>query len=251
MLCWSFSSNQYIKAAVANVEKYVSKTVMKLLKRAASPLVDGYMPELDTSEELDAEDASYYISLIGVLRWIVELGWVDIACEVSIMSSMMTLPRTGHLEKIFHMFAFLKIKSNSEMVFDLIPPDIDPTLFERQDWSHTVYGNKKERVSDVNDSEYVEPRGKELIIKAYADSDYAGEQKSRRSRTGFIVHLNNAYIYWYSKRQTGVETSSLGSKFIAMKQCCEYLQGLRFKLRSMGIHVSMSVLYLATTKRSW
>ena len=30
-------------------------------------------------------------------------------------------------------------------------------------------------------------------------------------------------------------TSSFGSEFIAMKQCCEYLRGLRYKLRMMGI----------------
>lgn len=38
-----------------------------------------------------------------------------------------------------------------------------------------------------------------------------------------------------SKKQTGVETSSFGSEFIAMKQCTEYLRGLRYKLRMMGI----------------
>ena len=32
-----------------------------------------------------------------------------------------------------------------------------------------------------------------------------------------------------------METSSFGSDFIVMKQCCEYLRGLRYKLRMMGI----------------
>ena len=35
----------------------------------------------------------------------------------------------------------------------------------------------------------------------------------------------------------GIETSTFGSEFIVIKQCCEYLQGLRFKLRLMGIPV--------------
>ena len=30
-------------------------------------------------------------------------------------------------------------------------------------------------------------------------------------------------------------SSSFGSEFVAMKQCCEYLRGLRYKLRMMGI----------------
>ena len=40
-----------------------------------------------------------------------------------------------------------------------------------------------------------------------------------------------------SKKQTSVESSSFGSEFIAMKQCCEYIRGLRYKLRMMGIPV--------------
>ena len=47
------------------------------------PLKRDYKPEEDESQELGPEDAAYYQSLIGVLRWIVELGRVDITTEVS------------------------------------------------------------------------------------------------------------------------------------------------------------------------
>ena len=40
--------------------------------------------ELDVSPKLDAKLAPYYQSLIGILRWIVGLGRVDICVEVSI-----------------------------------------------------------------------------------------------------------------------------------------------------------------------
>ena len=49
--------------------------------------------------------------------------------------------------------------------------------------------------------------------------------------------LKGAPIYWLSKKQTSIETSSFGSEFVAMRQCCEYLKGLRYKLRMMGITV--------------
>lgn len=58
---------------------------------------------------------------------------------------------------------------------------------------------------------------------------------TRRSRTGFFVFLNCALVHWMSKKQTSVESSSFGSEFVAMKQCCEYLRGLKYKLRMMGI----------------
>ena len=47
--------------------------------------------------ELLPIDADYFQSLIGTLRWIVELNRVDIAMETSTMASIMALPREGHL----------------------------------------------------------------------------------------------------------------------------------------------------------
>ena len=70
-------------------------------------------------------------------------------------------------------------------------------------------------------------------------TDHAGDLVTRRSRTGFLIFLNSAPIFWYSKRQTSCETSSFGSEFVAMKQCCEYIQGLRYKLHMMGIPVEL------------
>lgn len=72
-------------------------------------------------------------------------------------------------------------------------------------------------------------------MKAYVDADHAGNLLTRRSRTGFLVYLNMAPIYWLSKKQTSIETSTFGSEFVAMKHCCEYIRGLRYKLRMMGI----------------
>ena len=44
-------------------------------------------------------------------------------------------------------------------------------------------------------------------------------------------------IHVTGKKQTSVESSSFGSEFVAMKQCWEYIRGLRYKLRMMGIPV--------------
>ena len=79
------------------------------------------------------------------------------------------------------------------------------------------------------------PRGFGFKIRAYVDSDHAGDNITRQSRTGFIVYLNSAPIFWSSKKQGSIKTSSFGSEFIAMKNCCEYIRGLRYKLGMMGI----------------
>jgi hypothetical protein len=67
-------------------------------------------------------------------------------------------------------------------------------------------------------------------MRIFVDSDHAGDLVTRQSRTGFVVFLNCAPIYWSSKKQTSCETSTFGSEFVAMKQATEYACGLRDKL---------------------
>jgi hypothetical protein len=185
-----------------------------------------YHPELDVSPELDAQ------SLIGILRWIVELGHVDICCEVSMLSSHLALPRQGHMNALFHIVGYLDKHHNAEMVFDPSDPDLDMSLFEQRDWSTSEQGLCLQEELPLN---MPSPCGMGFTMRVYVDADHATDSMTRRSRTGFLVYLNRAPIYWNSKKQAGVETLSFGSEFIAMKQCTEYVRGLRYKLQMMGI----------------
>eukprot|EP00957_Ditylum_brightwellii_P077984 5927634-Ditylum_brightwellii.AAC.1 len=56
-----------------------------------------YRPELDITPALSPIDSAYYQSLIGMLRWIVELGRIDICLKVSMMPSHLAMPREGHM----------------------------------------------------------------------------------------------------------------------------------------------------------
>ena len=235
---WAFSSSQYVQAAVKNVEEYLSKDEnknWKLPNKAETPLTTTYRPELDVSPELGPTEASYYQSLIGVLRWIVELGRIDICLEVSMMSAHLALPREGHLEQVFHIFSYLRKYHNTELVYDPSDPCVEESDFERRDWASSEFGHvegKEELPPNMP-----EPRGMGFVMRAKVDADHASDTVTRRSRTGFLVYLNCAPVYWWSKKQNSVESSTFGSEFIAMKQCCEYLRGLRYKLRMLGIPV--------------
>jgi len=65
--CWAFGSTQYVRAAVDDIEEYLAKKGKKLQAKARAALSNGYRPEVDTTEELDAVESSYYHSLIRVL----------------------------------------------------------------------------------------------------------------------------------------------------------------------------------------
>ena len=182
-----------------------------------------------SSEALSSSDASYYQTLIGILWWIVKLGRVDVCLEVSMMSSHLALPRKGHMEQVMQIFGYLRKYHNAELVFDPSDPTINEQDFERRDWASSEFGH----VEDKEDlpPNMPEPRALGFTIVAKIDADHASHTVTRRSRTGILVYLNCSLIHWWSKTQASIESTSFGAEFIAMKQCCEYLCGLKYKLR--------------------
>jgi hypothetical protein len=229
---WAMSSSKYVARAVKDVEMELESVGLGLPKRTTTPLSQGYRPELDQTAELDARRLNYYQGLVGVLRWICELGRVDILMPVSLISRYLVSAREGHLQQLFHVFAYLKQYDRSTMVFDDTEPNYDPRRFATQDWSK-YYPDAKEAIPE----NMPEPRGKPVMMTCFVDADHAGCQLTRRSHTGVILYINRAPIIWYSKRQNTVESSTFGSEFIAMKIAVELIEGLRYKLRMMGVPV--------------
>jgi hypothetical protein len=202
----------------------------KIPAKAANPFPENYSPDTDMTDPLDPECSSFFQHLIGVMRWMVEIGRVDIAVEVSMLSSYLTLPREGHLEAALHIMGYLKQKHNSRLIFDPTYPLIDESDFPEHDWTE-FYGD----VSEAIPHDMPEPLGKEVDIRMMTDSDHAGCKTTRRSRTGILIFCNLALIQWISKRQPTIETSVFGAEFVAMKHGIEILRGLRYKLRMMGV----------------
>ena len=99
--------------------------------KAKTPPKSTYEQELDVTQKLEASDTSYYQSIIGVLRWIVKLGCVDICLEVSMMSLHLDLPKRGHLDQVFQIFVYLKKYHNTKLVYDPSDPVVDIEKFER------------------------------------------------------------------------------------------------------------------------
>jgi hypothetical protein len=61
------------------------------------------------------------------------------------------------------------------------------------------------------------PLDKDLALCMMVDSDHAGEKRTQRSRTGFIIFCNLAPIIWLLKQEGTIETSVFGAEFVAMK----------------------------------
>jgi len=229
---WCMSATNYIKEALRCLEIELARSGKTLRGKPSTPMQTNYRPELDVSPLLDPEQANYYMSLIGILRWAVELGRLDIYIDVCLLSSHMCQPRIGHLEQVLHIFAYLKHHENSNMVFDPNYINWESEAFIKYDWTE-FYKDAKEQLP-VNAPP---PRGHAVQINAFIDADHAGNRVTRRSHTGILIYLNCAPIIWFSKAQSTVETSTFGAEFIAMRIGVEMLEALRYKLRMFGIPI--------------
>jgi hypothetical protein len=232
---WAMDSKDYVKNAVTIVKEILARDGQQLKtgKTADRPMPKSYRPEMDTTPELNPEMHSRFQQLIGILRWAVELGRVDILLEVALLSSFLASPRRGHLEAAYSIFGYLAKHSNSPMAFDDKVPNFNGTAFHSTDWSESIYKDATEELPPKMPT----PRGNEVIMTCFVDANHAGDQMTRRSQTGFIIYLNNAPIDWYSKKQNTVESSTFGSEFVAMKIALERIKALRYKLRMFGIPI--------------
>ena len=229
---WAMSSESYVKRAIADVETELKKIEKRLPTKISTPLTSNYRPELDLTAELNAERLNYYQGLIGVLRWICELGRLDILMPVSLLSRYLASAREGHLDQAFHIFAYLKAHDRSTMVFDDSYPTFDNARFKECDWSE-LYPD----ASEVLPEWMPDARGKWVVMSCFVDADHAGCRETRRSHSGIIIYVNRAPILWYSKRQNTVEASTYGSEMLAMRIAIEMIEGLRYKLRMFGVPV--------------
>ena len=82
------------------------------------------------------------------------------------------------------------------------------------------------------------PRGRSVVTSAFVDASHGAKKVTRRSHSGYVLFVNRAPVKWTSKRKQTVETSAFSSEFIALKQCIEDVEHLRFKLRMFGIPIS-------------
>ena len=105
------------------------------------------------------------------------------------------------------------------MPTDHTPLDIEYTGLQdaspeaRHKVMRRIYCDAREEIPD----NVPEIRGKEVQLNVYVDADHTGNKVTCRYQTGILIFLNTALIAFDSKRQNTVESSTFGSKYIALK----------------------------------
>ena len=244
--CWAMGSQNYVKEAIRVCEAQMKQFSLKYTSTRRhgkdTPFSNSeYRPELEDSDYCKADLANLYQQLVGILRWMCELGRIDILHKTSLLSQYLAQPRLGHLQQCVNIFYYLKHHHRSWNVLEPSTFDIDWQPTNNEPSPHVRADAMREIYPDALDEKPYNmppPRGNPVDITIFVDADHAGNKVTRRSHRGIIIYLNTAPIVWFSKRQNTVETSTFGSEFVAMKIVAEMNDALIYKLRMFGVPIS-------------
>ena len=113
-----------------------------------TPLEKNDHPELDTSEILEGDMATKYLTMVGQLQWLVTLGRSDIHDQVATMSRFRAAPRQGHMDRLKRIYSYAIRSKDYANRFRTDQPDYSFLPDQDFDWTYSVYGNVQEILPD-------------------------------------------------------------------------------------------------------
>ena len=199
--CYAMSADSHIKKALQVVQHKMAECGVYF--KSSNITVEypfssqSYRPELDPTEECSEEQTEFYQSLIGILRWLCEIGRIDILTETSLLLTYFTCPRFGYLHQALYVFKYLKDHNRSKVVFDPAYVGINDNHLPMDDRASTKATFMHELYPDAVEyrpKNAPKPRGRQVQITCFVDADHAGDKITRRSRTGILIYVNKSPI---------------------------------------------------------
>jgi hypothetical protein len=128
---------------------------------------------------LEAEEHRRYQSIIGSCMYFITCTRPDLAYPVSYLAQFRATPSKSHLMAAKRLLLYIKITKDLTLSFP---------------WSDTS----------------------EITVEGYSHSDYGNCLDTRQSISGNLFRLNNSTIFWRSKKQKSVETSTCEAEYMAL-----------------------------------
>lgn len=141
------------------------------------------------------DDTTQYRSLLGAFFYVAVTARPDVAVSVSILGRRVSAPTDMDWKAARRIVKYLKGTKEMRLVFG--PGD---------GWKLT----------------------------GYSDADWAGDQESRRSTTGFVFLFGSGSIVWTSRKQSCVSLSSMEAEYVALSDACQELIWLRRLMTDLG-----------------
>ena len=113
------------------------------------------------------------------------------------MSRYCTAPREGHLERVKHIYGYLRRFWQFKLRFRVDEPDYSNVpAIPGQDWEHSVYGKHEEDIAE----NIPEPLGKRIVHTHYFDASLMHDILSGKAVTGVCTFYNKTPADWYCKQ---------------------------------------------------
>ena len=120
-----------------------------------------------------------------------------------------------------NIFGYLKKRPNRRIVVN----SRDPTFLNcKADFEKDYVKELQEAYPDACkevDANVPKPLINELAITVFVDSDHAHNKVTRRSVTGVMIFVGRTPIFFSSKQQGAVETSTYGAKLCAFRHAAK------------------------------
>ena len=172
------------------------KQVAKVSKIPASPEIFLSAEQCpENQDDANAFNRTQFQSFVGMLLYIAITARPDISTAISSVARFSHNPGKAHWRAVLLILRYLQGTVNMRLVL----------------------GGTKE---------YPE-------VEAMVDSDWAGD-KSRRSRTGFIIFLLGSPIIWSSKLQKCIALSSTEAEYVALATVARFVIWARQFLLELG-----------------
>jgi hypothetical protein len=162
-------------------------------KPVATPLDNSRLHTAEEGYECDPEDRKQYQSAVGSLMYAMLGTRPDIAFAVSVVSRYASNPTEAHWKAVKRILRYLRSTITLELVYK---GDLKPLV-------------------------------------GYSDADWAGDQDTRRSTSGYIFNIGSGAISWSSKRQPTVALSSCEAEYMGQTQAAKEAIWLRDLLENL------------------
>ena len=182
------------------VEKVLKEFDMHTAKPNATPMETAKFEETPKNFEASKADRTWYAKAIGSLMYAMLGTRPDISFAVSCCSRYLANPMEQHIKAVKRIMRYLGGSIDLSIVY----------------------------------------RGELDSLIGYTDSDWAGDQDTRRSHSGYVFNVGSGAISWSSKRQPTVALSSTEAEYMGQTQATKEAIWLRRLLKELHAQDSIA-----------
>ena len=181
---------------------YCERVLAKFKMQSANPARTPMVERLVNSTDLDISDFPYR-GVIGSLMYLMVGTRPDIAVAVSELSRYLEKPSIEHVIAANRVLRYLVGTKDYKLLFD---------------------GNLP------------------LQPVAYADADYANDQETRRSTSGYLIQSCGGSVIWKTKTQPTVALSTTEAEYYSASFCCQEICWVTECLKEIGFKFGETVM---------